>query len=298
MKIRVKRPSEFDLLKGLDKTNLVLVEVPVKGKKGQFTARRWKDPKQGLAKTKNIIQKKAGEKGEVEFRSKKTGKSISDEDAINAYMKDKKDEKITLEDFVSKNYTVSVVEREDIPKKHKKKISKGGKHYRKVSPKSFANSIQLAKKTVDAAIAWRVTTHEAKDYKNTKNFVTKGGSTFAIAGDGDIISVCKHAGDTLSGKDILKEAVKQGGIKLDSYSGNHTFYQECGFEPVSWCRWEDEYAPPDWNENFDRENIIFYKYTGKVPDKIEGAKEFFKRVKPSKDYDAAYNVRESLLKEK
>lgn len=124
MKIRVKRPSEFDLLKGLDKTNLVLVEVPVKGKKGQFTAHRWKDPKQGLAKTKNIIQKKAGEKGEVEFRSKKTGKSISDEDVINAYMKDKKDEKITLEDFLSKNYTVSVVEREDIPKKHKKKLAR------------------------------------------------------------------------------------------------------------------------------------------------------------------------------
>lgn len=298
MKIRVRRPKECDLLKGLDKTNLVLVEVPVKGKQGQFTAHRWKDPKQGLAKTKNLIQKKAGKKGNVEFKSKKTGKSISDADVINAYMKDKKVEKVTLEDFISKNYNVSIEKREDKPKKNNKKINKGGRHYRTVSPKSFANSIQLAKKTVDASIAWRVTTHEAKEYKNTKNFVSKGGSTFAIADDGDIISVCKHSGDTLSGRDILKEAVKQGGIKLDSYSGNHKFYQQCGFEPVSWCKWEDEYAPDDWNENFDREHIIFYKYTGKVPDRIETPNEFFRRVKPSIDYDAAYNVRENSLREK
>lgn len=298
MKIRVRRTKECDLLKGLDKTNLVLVEVPVKGKQGQFTAHRWKDPKQGLAKTKNLIQKKAGKKGNVEFKSKKTGKSISDADVINAYMKDKKVEKVTLEDFIGKNYNISIEKREDKPKKRNKKINKGGRHYRTVSPKSFANSIQLAKKTVDASIAWRVTTHEAKEYKNTKNFVSKGGSTFAIADDGDIISVCKHRGDTLSGKDILKEAVKQGGVKLDSYGGNHKFYQLCGFEPVSWCRWEDKYAPDDWNENFDREHIIFYKYTGNVPDRIETPNEFFRRVKPSIDYDAAYNVRENSLREK
>lgn len=298
MKIRVKRPKECDLLKGLDKTGLVLVEVPVKGKRGQFTAHRWKDPEQGLSKTKNIIQKKAGKKGDVKFKSKKTGKSISDSDVINAYMKDKKAEKVTLEDFIKNHYTVSITKRKDEEKKHKKKINKGGKHYRQVSPKIFAKSIKLAKETLKASIAWRVTAHEAKEYKNTKNFISKGGSTFAISDDNDIISVCKHRGDTLSGKEILKEAVKQGGIKLDSYSGNHKFYQECGFEPVSWCRWEDEFAPDDWNESFDRENIIFYKYTGKVPDRIEEAKEFFKRVKPSKDYDEAYEVRENSLKEK
>lgn len=298
MKIRVRRPKECDLLKGLDKTNLVLVEVPVNGEKGQFTAHRWKDPKQGLAKTKNIIQKKSGKKGNVEFKSKKTGKSISDADVINAYMKDKKVEKLTLEDFISKNYNISVEKREDKPKKNSKKINKGGRHFRKVSPKSFAKSIKLAKETVDASVAWRVTSHVAKEYKHTKNYVSKGGSTFAIADDGDIISVCKHRGDTLSGKDILKEAVKQGGVKLDSYGGNHKFYQQCGFEPVSWCRWEDKHAPEDWNENFDREHIIFYKYTGKVPDRIETPNEFFRRMKPSIDYDAAYKVRENSLREK
>lgn len=297
MKIRVKRPKECDLLKGLDKTNLVLVEVPVKGKQGQFTAHRWKDPKQGLAKTKNLIQKKAGKKGNVEFKSKKTGKSISDADVINAYMKDKKVEKVTLGDFISKNYNISIEKREDKPKKSNKKINKGGRHYRTVSPKSFANSIQLAKKTLSASIAWRVTAHKAKEYKNTRNFVSKGGSTFAITKDGDIISVCKNENDTIKGIDILKEAVKQGGIKLDSFCGNHVFYQKCGFEAVSWCDWEDEFAPPDWKEDYPRENIIFYRYTGKVPDKIESPESFFKRVKKSKDYDAAKDVRDSLLRE-
>ena len=296
MKIRVRRPKECDLLKGLDKTNLVLVEVPVKGKKGQFTAHRWKDPKQGLAKTKNIIQKKAGKKGNVEFKSKKTGKSISDEDVINAYMKDKEIEKVTLEEFIGTNYNISIEKREDRPKNNNKKINKGGRHYRAVSPKSFAKSIKLAKETVDASVAWRVSAQEAKNYKNTKNHVSKGGSTFAITDDGDIISVCKHRGDTLSGKDILKEAVKQGGVKLDSFSGNHRFYQKCGFEPVSWCRWEDDQAPEDWDSNRDkREPIIFYRYTGKVPDKVEGPEVFFQKVAPSKSYYEAMEYRNDLI---
>lgn len=296
MKIRVRRPKECDLLKGLDKTNLVLVEVPVKGKKGQFTAHRWKDPKQGLAKTKNIIQKKAGKKGNVEFKSKKTGKSISDADVINAYMKDKKVEKVTLEDFIGKNYNISIEKREEKPKKNNKKINKGGRHYRTVSPKSFAKSIKLAKETLEANKAWRVSAQEAKNYKNTRNFVSKGGSTFAITNDGDIISVSKHRGDTLSGKDILKEAVKQGGVKLDSFSGNHKFYQKCGFEPVSWCRWEDDQAPEDWDSNRDkREPIIFYRYTGKVPDKVEGPEVFFQKVAPSKSYYEAMEYRNSLI---
>lgn len=296
MKIRVKRPKECDLLKGLDKTNLVLVEVPVKGKKGQFTAHRWKDPKQGLAKTKNIIQKKAGKKGDVEFKSKKTGKSISDADVINAYMKDKKVEKVTLEEYISKNYKVKITEK-DSDAIINRTTGKETKPYNKVGPKRFEKAIELAKKTLSASIAWRVTAHKAKEYKNTRNFVSKGGSTFAITSDGDIISVCKNENDTIKGKDILKEAVKQGGIKLDSFCGNHVFYQKCGFEAVSWCDWEDEFAPPDWKEEYPRENIIFYRYTGKVPDKIESPESFFKRVKKSKDYDAAKDVRNSLLRE-
>lgn len=49
---------------------------------------------------------------------------------------------------------------------------------------------------------------------------------------------------------------------LDSYEGNHEFYVKCGFEPVSWCKWNGEYAPDDWNKEFGKEDIIFYKYVG------------------------------------
>lgn len=59
MKIRVKRPKECDLLKGLDKTGLVLVEVPVKGKQGQFTAHRWKKSKARISKDKKYNTEKS-----------------------------------------------------------------------------------------------------------------------------------------------------------------------------------------------------------------------------------------------
>lgn len=296
MKIRVKRPKECDLLKGLDKANLVLVEVPVNGERTRFNAHRWKRPNQALELTKQVIQGKANKKGNVQFTSKKTGKSASDKEVIKNYIRDKKNEKVTLEEYISKNYKVKITEK-DSDAIINRITDKETKPYNKVGPKRFKKAIELAKKTLSASIAWRVTAHKAKEYKNTRNFVSKGGSTFAITSDGDIISVCKNENDTIKGKDILKEAVKQGGIKLDSFCGNHVFYQKCGFEAVSWCDWDDEFAPPDWKEDYPRENIIFYRYTGKVPDKIESPESFFKRVKKSKDYDAAKDVRESLLRE-
>lgn len=296
MKIRVRRPKECDLLKGLDKTNLVLVEVPVNGERTRFNAHRWKRPNQALELTKQVIQGKANKKGNVQFTSKRTGDSASDKEVIKNYIRDKKNEKVTLEEYISKNYKVKITEK-DSDVIINRITGKDTKPYNKVGPKTFEKAIELAKKTLSASIAWRVTAHKAKEYKNTRNFVSKGGSTFAITNDGDIISVCKNENDTIKGKDILKEAVKQGGIKLDSFCGNHVFYQKCGFEAVSWCDWDDEFAPPDWKEDYPRENIIFYRYTGKVPDKIESPESFFKRVKKSKDYDAAKDVRESLLRE-
>lgn len=55
--------------------------------------------------------------------------------------------------------------------------------------------------------AWKVDTdsHDGKDY------VSEGGSTFAVTKDGDIISVCKKIGDsTTSGHELLEKAVKAG----------------------------------------------------------------------------------------
>lgn len=166
------------------------------------------------------------------------------------------------------------------------------------SKKSFSKALGKAKSSQKGKDAWRVTGMSKAEldewHPNAKLHVTDGGSTIAIDG-GDIVGVCKHPSDSLSGKDILAFAVKNGGTKLDSYDGNHGFYVKCGFEPVSWCAWNGDYAPDDWSESRDvPENIIFYKYTGKTSP-YATAEEFYDAVPASADYDSAYAERDKQL---
>jgi len=119
-------------------------------------------------------------------------------------------------------------------------------------------------------------------------------STVAVDGSGDIISVCRQQDDHIRGSELVKEAVKNGDIKLDSYSGNHVFYVKSVFEAASWCERVDDYAPDDWNPIFQKEPF-FYRYTGEVPEIIESATDFRKRIPASADYDEAQKVRYDLI---
>lgn len=117
---------------------------------------------------------------------------------------------------------------------------------------------------------WRVSDVNIDEFReyhpDADCYLTPGKSTVAITKDGDIVAVCKHPDDKYKGKEIIKMAVESGGTKLDSYDGNHTFYNKCGFEPVSWCKWDEQYKPHDWNESKNkREDIIFYRYAGEKP---------------------------------
>lgn len=161
-------------------------------------------------------------------------------------------------------------------------------------PATFARKIKAAKEAVDARKSWRVDAHSPDDYVGCKLHITPGGSCAAVKPNGDIISVCAREDDTVRGWQLLKDAVKNGGIKLDSYSGNHDFYIRQGFEPVSWCKFDEQWAPPGWTSGLDEpEDIIFYKYTGN-PTTV--SLEEFKATHPmSKDYDTAEKERDNSL---
>lgn len=171
--------------------------------------------------------------------------------------------------------------------------------YTVVRATRFKTAVVNAKKSIGADIAWRVDdTHSVADFRHDKLFVTGKGSTIAVTSSGDIISVCKHYNDTASGSDLLQFAVKQGGKKLDSFSGNYTFYVKNGFEPVSWTPFNKEYAPHDWKEGRDREEpVIFFKYTGKVTTMSED--DFYRLVKPctgENGYDDAMKIRDNSMR--
>ena len=147
--------------------------------------------------------------------------------------------------------------------------------------------------------AWRVTALTQEEFEEyhpgSVCHISAGGSVAAVTQDGDIVSVCKNPGDSISGKELLRQAVEAGGTKLDSYEGNHGFYIKCGFEPVSWCKWDGQYAPDGWDGKRDKpEDIIFYKYTGGRSE-YRSAEAFKSAVEASADYDAAQKARDDSL---
>lgn len=167
---------------------------------------------------------------------------------------------------------------------------------------SFAKSLKTAYDKMEETApekAWRVTVHSQQEleeeYPGAKLHITDGGSTVAVTKDGDIISVCSNPGDKLRGKDLLKLAVENGGKKLDSYSGNHGFYVKCGFEAVSWCEFDEQYAPPGWVKGRDKpEPVIFYKYTGQS-NQSRNEQDIFNSIPASADYDAAQAARNQSI---
>lgn len=183
--------------------------------------------------------------------------------------------------------------------------SSTGTSFGGASAKEFSAAVGAAKKSVNENIRWRVTEHSADEleqhYQGAKLHITEGGSTVAVTTDGDIISVCAKDGDSIRGRDLLNLAVENGGTKLDAYSGLYGFYRKCGFEPVSWCKFDEQWAPKDWKKGRDSaESIIFWKYTGNVSTKsteelIAEGIEFCKDGTESADYDEAQAVRDRSM---
>ena len=174
------------------------------------------------------------------------------------------------------------------------------------STQEFSEAVGAAKISIhDESVSWRVTEHSVDEleqhYQGAKLHITEGGSTVAVTTDGDIISVCGNKNDSLRGKDLLKLAVDNGGTKLDAYSGLYGFYRKCGFEPVSWCKFDERWAPKDWNKKRDdSEPIIFWKYTGNFSSKSKNELEiecidFCREGTESSDYDEAQAVRDRSM---
>lgn len=181
------------------------------------------------------------------------------------------------------------------------------------SADDFKKGFSSLRSRMKADVRWRVSDdYSVDDYKKMDKYVNENGSTFALHGT-DIVSVAANAEKNDRGRDILADAVEAGGNKLDAYAGIYGFYSKCGFEPVSWTEWDDEYANKDWLEangftkaqwdsmkvkpkdyelKVKREPIVFFKYTGKV-NKMS-LDDFMKSTKP-KSYDDAYAERDKKL---
>lgn len=227
----------------------------------------------------------------LSFKSKKNnGIILSEKQLIDQYLKQKPN--TTIQEFIKHNF---VIGKEESKKEQAKNELKSKRNAIEVKPKEFVKALSEAIESMPPELRWRVTQKSEKECENLKCYKTNGGSVFAITEDGDIEAVCKNSSDKLKGKDLIKEAVKLGGRKLDSFDGNNLFYQKFGFKPVSWCKWDDEFKPELWSEKFaKKENIIFYRYDQDYKDLIT-ENDFYKEVEVSKDYGDAQSKRDKEL---
>ena len=169
-----------------------------------------------------------------------------------------------------------------------------------VNTNTFTQAIKKAKASIDEEDAWRVSSPDSQEFDiehpHARTFATKGGSTVAISQDGDIVGLCRNANDDISGSDLLKFAVENGGDRLDAFGKLWKFYAKNGFEPVSWTPFDEQYAPAGWKKGRDKtEPVIFWKYTGEKP-KYSSYNEFIESVKASASYDGARDARNKEIK--
>ena len=226
----------------------------------------------------------------------------SKEDAYNRWLKTDR-ERSKQSDIERRKAEADVLNELEYRRQHPDKDTVGV-FKETADSKQFKDALDKAKDSRTEWDKWRVDNeHDAKWYKDhgATMIISKGGSVLAVTKDGDIVSVCKMRGDTsTTGSQMMRMAVSRGGTKLDSFAGNHAFYADNGFTPVSWTNFDEKYAPKGWKESgMGHEPVVFYKYTGSVPAKYkgdEGLMTFLGETKASKDYDTAMAVRDKSIK--
>lgn len=162
---------------------------------------------------------------------------------------------------------------------------------------SIIRSLVKTKNTQSEEERWKVDdSHTLADFSDCQCFVSQGGSTVAITSDHNIISLCKNRDDYLTGSDILKWAVKNGGRKLDAYGSKlYSFYTKNGFVPVCWIKFDPNFAPHDWKPEFgSNHHIVFYRYSPRK--KALSYNDFINTTPALNDYDEAYAYRDRSMK--
>lgn len=152
----------------------------------------------------------------------------------------------------------------------------------------YLTHLILNKYRYPKTIRWKVVIR--RELFHNACFVCQDGSCYSVAPDGDIEGLCRNKRGSLSGAEIVKQAIRDGGIKCNCFGeALYSFYCRNGFQPIAWCEFDWRYAPRGATH---AEPLIFFAYTGKecrIPYKT------FMKQAPSSDFMQAYKERDSFI---
>lgn len=124
---------------------------------------------------------------------------------------------------------------------------------------------QMEQLKVSNRFASSVHVYSDDEYANMRLFVTDDGRSGIALNHDEIVSAFSHRDSKYpsAAKSMLAVAVQQGGRRLDCFdTALPRIYSEAGFVPVARLKWNDDYAPDDWNYT------VYSRYNGGRPDVV------------------------------
>lgn len=94
--------------------------------------------------------------------------------------------------------------------------------------------------------------------KSTVVLINNGKTGCIVAPDGDLQNLFNNAGKGQGAK-VVNIAIENGAKKLDCFDGYLTkYYKQFGFKETERIKWDDKYAPKNWNyEKNGRPDIVY-----------------------------------------
>ena len=150
------------------------------------------------------------------------------------------------------------------------------------------------------------------EYEASRKFLTDDGMAgAAIDKDGTIISVFSHGEGKGRAPQVVMQAIKEGGRKLDHYDTELTdYYFNFGFVPVARVKWNDEFAPEDWEKetfkiyNKGKPDVVLMAYQGGDPTtlherykKFGSAKEALSAAPYVESFEQGQKLQDQFIKQ-
>ena len=135
-------------------------------------------------------------------------------------------------------------------------VFSGKLSFKSTKPETFIEAVKRIPEE------YGVSPYTSKEYAGMKiGYNAKNDVGYAIKPDGDIVSVFNNSPIKGLGIKAVKDAIKNGGTKLDAFDGYlKKFYENLGFKEYKRESWNDKYAPKNWNyEKKGKPDIIYFK---------------------------------------
>ena len=149
-------------------------------------------------------------------------------------------------------------------------IERAGLTFTSAKAEDFHQAITEAKEA--SRFGSSVAVYSKAEYAKMQTFLLPDKSAgFALKGD-DLVSVFSNGTHPGIASDILDQAIAKGARRLDAFDTRLPgIYSTKGFKAVARIKWNDEFAPADWNKytyrafNNGKPDVVFMVYDPNAP---------------------------------